>query len=39
VAVAALSALAADGTVPTSAVTDAIARYGIDPDKVAPAHA
>jgi len=39
VAVAALAALAADGTVPTSAVTDAIARYGIDPDKVDPAHA
>jgi pyruvate dehydrogenase E1 component len=36
VVVAALSALAADGTVPTSAVTDAIARYGIDPDKPNP---
>jgi pyruvate dehydrogenase E1 component len=39
VVVAALSALAADGTVPTSAVSDAIARYDIDPDKVAPADA
>jgi pyruvate dehydrogenase E1 component len=39
VTVAALSALAADGTVPASAVTDAIARYDIDPDKVDPAHA
>jgi pyruvate dehydrogenase E1 component len=37
VAVAALSALAADGAVPASAVTDAIARYDIDPDKVDPA--
>jgi pyruvate dehydrogenase E1 component len=39
VTVAALSALAAEGTVPASAVTDAIARYDIDPDKVDPAHA
>jgi pyruvate dehydrogenase E1 component len=37
VAVAALAALAADGSVPASAVTDAIARYDIDPDKVDPA--
>ena len=39
VTVATLSALAADGTLPTSAVTEAITRYGIDPDKVDPAHA
>jgi pyruvate dehydrogenase E1 component len=38
VALAALSALAADGAVPSSAVTDAITRYDIDPDKPAPAH-
>ena len=37
VVVATLSALAADGAVPASAVTDAIARYGIDPDKLDPA--
>ncbi len=36
VAVAALSELAADGTVPTATVADAIARYGIDPDKPDP---
>ncbi|HET9969100.1 MAG TPA: pyruvate dehydrogenase (acetyl-transferring), homodimeric type [Streptosporangiaceae bacterium] len=38
VAVAALSALAADGTVPAGQVADAIARYGIDPDAPDPAH-
>jgi pyruvate dehydrogenase E1 component len=37
VAVAALSSLAADGAVPASAVADAIARYGVDPDKPDPA--
>jgi pyruvate dehydrogenase E1 component len=36
VAVAALSALAEDGSVPASVVADAIARYGIDPDKPNP---
>jgi pyruvate dehydrogenase E1 component len=39
VAVAALSALAADGAVPAGQVADAIARYGIDPDAPDPAHA
>jgi pyruvate dehydrogenase E1 component len=39
VAVAALAALAADGSVPANAVADAIARYDIDPDKVDPARA
>ena len=39
VVVATLSALAADGTVPASAVTDAITRYDIDPDKLDPARA
>jgi pyruvate dehydrogenase E1 component len=39
VVVATLSALAADGTVPASAVTDAIARYDIDPDKLDPIRA
>jgi pyruvate dehydrogenase E1 component len=39
VTVAALSALAAEGAVPASAVTDAITRYDIDPDKLDPAHA
>ena len=38
VVLAALSALAADGAVPASAVADAITRYDIDPDKPAPAH-
>jgi pyruvate dehydrogenase E1 component len=37
VAVAALSALAADGAVPTATVAEAIARFGIDPDKPNPA--
>ena len=35
----ALAALAADGAVPASAVTEAIARYDIDPDKLDPARA
>ena len=39
VAVAALAALAADGSVPANAVADAIARYDIDPDKIDPARA
>ena len=39
VAVAALAALAEDGAIPASTVTDAIARYDIDPDKLDPAHA
>jgi pyruvate dehydrogenase E1 component len=37
VTVAALRSLAQDGAVPTSVVADAIARYGIDPDKPDPA--
>ncbi len=36
VAVAALSSLAAQGTVPASTVADAIRKYGIDPDRPAP---
>ena len=36
IAVAALTALADQGTVPASTVADAIARYGIDPDKPNP---
>ena len=36
IAVAALAALAEEGTVPTATVADAIARYGIDPDKPNP---
>ena len=36
VAVAALASLAEDGTVPAATVADAIARYGIDPDKPDP---
>jgi pyruvate dehydrogenase E1 component len=39
VVVAALSALAQDGTVPSGLVAEAIAKYGIDPDKPEPAHA
>ena len=39
VAVAALAALAADGAVPASTVTEAIARYEIDPDKLDPVRA
>ncbi len=37
VAVAALAALAADGTIPAATVADAISRYEIDPDKPDPA--
>ncbi|MBV9205275.1 MAG: pyruvate dehydrogenase (acetyl-transferring), homodimeric type [Actinobacteria bacterium] len=36
VAMAALSSLAADGTVPAATVADAISRYGIDPGKPDP---
>jgi pyruvate dehydrogenase E1 component len=36
IAVAALGALAADGTLPASRVEEAIAKYGIDPAKPAP---
>ncbi len=36
VAVAALASLAADAAIPAATVTDAIARYGIDPDKPDP---
>ena len=39
VAVAALSALAADGAVPASRVADAIVRCGIDPDAPDPSRA
>ena len=39
VALAALTELAAEGTVPSSVVADAIARYDIDPDKTQPARA
>ncbi|MEO8938669.1 MAG: pyruvate dehydrogenase (acetyl-transferring), homodimeric type [Burkholderiaceae bacterium] len=39
VVVAALKALAEDGTVPASKVADAIRKYGIDPDKTNPATA
>ena len=39
VVVATLSALAADGAVPASAVTEAITRYDIDPDRLDPARA
>ena len=39
VVLAALTALAEDGTVPASAAAEAITRYGIDPDKPEPAHA
>jgi pyruvate dehydrogenase E1 component len=37
VTVAALSALAEEGTVPVTMVADAIAKYGINPDKPNPA--
>ncbi len=37
VTVAALSALAHDGTVPAATVAEAISKYGIDPDKPEPA--
>jgi pyruvate dehydrogenase E1 component len=36
VTVAVLSSLAAEGSVPVSAVSDAIARYGVDPDRGDP---
>jgi len=36
VAVAALKALADEGTIPAAKVAEAIAKYGIDPDKPAP---
>jgi len=39
VAVAALKALADDNKLPSSKITEAIAKYGIDPDKKDPAHA
>ncbi len=39
VTVAALSALARDGVVEASVVADAIAKYDIDPERPAPAHA
>jgi pyruvate dehydrogenase E1 component len=39
VAVAALKALADDGTVPAAKVAEAIAKYGIDADKINPLHA
>ena len=39
VVVATLSALARDGAVPTEKVAEAIERYGIDPERPAPAHA
>jgi pyruvate dehydrogenase E1 component len=39
VVVAALSALARDGVVEPTRVAEAIERYGIDPDRPAPAHA
>ena len=39
VVLAALTELAAEGAVPASAPADAVAKYGIDPDKPAPAHA
>jgi len=38
VAVAALKALADEGTVPMAKVTEAIAKYGIDPEKPFPLH-
>ena len=36
IAVAALKALADDGTIPVAKVTEAIAKYGLDPEKPAP---
>jgi pyruvate dehydrogenase E1 component len=39
IAVAALKALADDGTVPAAKVAEAIAKYGIDADKINPLHA
>jgi pyruvate dehydrogenase E1 component len=39
IAVAALKALADDGTVPAAKVAEAIAKYGIDADKINPLYA
>jgi len=39
IVVATLSALAADGEIRPEAVTDALRRYEIDPDRADPAHA
>jgi len=39
VAVAALKALADENRLPSSEVTKALAKYGIDPDKPNPVHA
>jgi pyruvate dehydrogenase E1 component len=39
VAVAALKALAEEGSVPITKVAEAIARYGIDPDRINPLYA
>jgi pyruvate dehydrogenase E1 component len=36
VALAALKALADDGAIPASKIAEAIAKYGIDPEKPAP---
>jgi pyruvate dehydrogenase E1 component len=36
IAVAALKALADDGAIPMAKVAEAIAKYGLDPDKPAP---
>ena len=36
VAVAALAALAAEGAIETRVVTEAMTRYGVDPERVAP---
>ena len=36
VVVAALKALADEGTIPAAKVAEAIAKYGLDPDKPAP---
>jgi len=38
VAVAALKALADEGSIPVAKVSEAIAKYGIDPEKADPAH-
>jgi pyruvate dehydrogenase E1 component len=38
VAVAALKALADEGSIPAAKVSEAIAKYGIDPEKADPAH-
>ena len=36
IAVAALKALADEGTIPAAKVSEAIAKYGLDPEKPAP---